>query len=115
MVDHLEAGRNELYLSTDKLLTDFYHGASASFTDLFAFIDRVEHFAAGNVFYQFFPLAGIFSFAQMFFCRHQIRLLRLRIGAGFSYYFSRMLLWNICFYKTAVRRLYAVQVKVCIF
>ena len=83
MVDHLEAGRDELYLGTDKLLSDFYHGASAPFTDLFSLINRVEHFAAGNVFYQFFPLAGIFSFAQMLFDRHQIRLLRLRIGAGF--------------------------------
>ena len=62
MVNHFEAGRDELYLGTHKLLTNFYHGTSASLTDLFTFIDRVEHFAAGNVFYQFFPLAGIFPF-----------------------------------------------------
>ncbi len=88
MVNHLETGRDELYLGTDKLLPGFYHGASASFADLFPFVDRVEYFAAGNVFDQFFPLAGIFPFPQMFFHRHQIRLLRLRVGPGFNLIFD---------------------------
>lgn len=85
MVNHFEAGRDELYLGTHKLLTNFYHGTSASLTDLFTFIDRVEHFAAGNVFYQFFPLAGIFPFTQMFFDLHQIRLMGIRLSTGFHF------------------------------
>ena len=107
MVDHFEAGRDELYLSTDKLLTDFYHGAPASFTHLFALVDRVEHFAAGNVFDQLLPLAGIFPFTQMFFDRHQIRLMGIRIRTGFHLikkrhlplYFKGRCLFRFCSIK----------------
>ena len=91
MVDHFQAGRNELYLGTDKLLTDFYHGAPAPFTDLFTLIDCVEHFAAGNVFYQFLPLAGIFPFTQMFFDLRQIRFMGIRTGTGFQFIKKRHL------------------------
>jgi hypothetical protein len=91
MVDHLEAGRNELYLGTDKLLPDFCHGAPALFTDLFPLINRVEHFAAGNVFDQFFPLAGIFPFTQMLFDFDQVRLMGIRIRTGFHFIKKRHL------------------------
>ena len=91
MVGHFEAGRNELYLSTDKLFTNFYYGAPASFTDPFTLLDRVEHFAAGKVFYQLLPLADIFLFTQMFFDFGQFRLMRIRSGAGFNFIKKRHL------------------------
>lgn len=85
VVNHFEACRNELYLGTDKLLTDFYHGTPAPFTDLFTFIDRMEHFAAGKVFDQFFPLACVLPFTQMFFDFDQVRLVYIRSGTGFHF------------------------------
>ena len=107
MIDHFQAGRNELYFRTDKLLTHFYHGTSAPFTDLFSLVDRVEHFAAGNVFYQFLPLASIFPFTQMCFHCHQIRFTDIRISTGFhfikkrhlSLYFKGRRLFGFCSIK----------------
>ncbi len=91
VVNHFETGRDELYLSTDKLLTDFYHGAPAPFTDLFTFIDRMKHFAAGKVFDQFFPLARVLPFTQMLFDFDQVRLMGTRIGTGFCFIKKRHL------------------------
>ena len=91
MVNHFEACRNELYLGTDKLLTDFYHGTPAPFTDLFTFIDRMEHFAAGKVFDQFFPLAGVLPFTHIFFDFDQVRLVYIRSGTGFYFIKKRHL------------------------
>ena len=51
----------------------------------------MEHFAAGNVFYQFLPLAGIFPFSQMLFDLHQIRLMGIRISTGFYFIKKRHL------------------------
>ena len=67
MVDHLQLCGNKLYLRTDKLLPDFYHGTSAFFTDLFSFIHGMEYLTVGNVFDQFLPLAGILPFTEMLF------------------------------------------------
>lgn len=85
MIDLFQAGKNELYFSTDKLLTRFYHGAPAPFTSLFALTDYVENFAAENVFYQFLAPACIFPFTQMFFGLRQIQLTGIRISTGFHF------------------------------
>ena len=58
---------DKLYFCTDEFFSNLYHGASAFFADLFAFIYGVKYFAVWKVFDQFFALAGIFSFAEMFF------------------------------------------------
>ena len=72
MVDYFETDRNELYLNTDKLITDFYHAISAP--------NRVEHPVVGNIFYQFLPLVGIFPFTQIFFSFNQVRPMGIRIS-----------------------------------
>ena len=73
MVDHLQLCRNKLYLRTDKLLPDFYHGTSTFFADLFPFIHGMEYLAVGDVFDQFPPLAGILPFTEMSFHFNKIR------------------------------------------
>ena len=84
MVDYLELCRDKLNFRADEFFPDFHHRTSAVIADLFPFIQGMKYFSVREIFHQFFPLAGVFPFAEMFLHLDKIRFMCVRIRTGFD-------------------------------